>query len=108
MEQAAKLMETEESGAASNELAEVSETPAQSDTIDDLISINEKSVYQNSDGEIIVETEHPDIQAAIEKAVEDASKQTVSLPPSDYIKVLLNELDKIRKERAKFDSTAIR
>lgn len=68
--------------------------------------MNEKSVYLNDEGEIIVELDHPEITAAVERVVEQLKTQTISLPPMDYIEVLQEELDKLRKERAKIDPTS--
>jgi adenylate kinase family enzyme len=53
-----------------------------------------------------VSEEHPDVQAAIERALDEVNKTVGELPASDYIRVLQNELEKLRKERAKLDSTA--
>lgn len=67
---------------------------------------NDKLVYQSGDGEIVVDPEHPEIKSAVEKALEEISRQSISLPATDYIKVLQVELEKIRKERAKIETTA--
>lgn len=64
------------------------------------------NVVYSEEGEITVNLDHPDIQLAVDKALDDLAKQQFSLPPSDYIKVLQEELDRIRKSRAKVDQTA--
>ena len=66
----------------------------------------DKYVYLSEDGEIIVSQDHPEIAAAVEKALEEASKSVIEIQPSDYVRILLNEIDKIRKERAKLDPLA--
>ena len=60
----------------------------------------------NESGDIIVDPEHPEVKSAAEKATEEALKYSVTLPASDYIRVLLAEFERLRKERAKVDSTA--
>ncbi|RNA14891.1 adenylate kinase 9-like [Brachionus plicatilis] len=64
------------------------------------------NVTYSEENDITVNPDHPDIQFAIEKALEDLAKQQFNLPPSEYIKVLQDELDRIRKNRAKIDPTA--
>jgi adenylate/nucleoside-diphosphate kinase len=66
----------------------------------------DKYVFVNEADEIVVSEEHPDVQAAIERALDEVNKTVGELPASDYIRVLQNELEKLRKERAKLDSTA--
>jgi hypothetical protein len=119
MELAAKLLESEEEGGTPASIAreatdielgneEPPKSPSKSvEQADELISISEKSVYQNEDGEIIVDSQHSEILEAIEKAIEDTKKLSVSLAPSVYIQVLQNELEKLSKERLKLDPTAI-
>lgn len=67
---------------------------------------SDKLVYMNDDGEIIVDPDHPEIKSAVDKELEDVLKQSISLPPIEYIKVLEFELEKLRKERMKLDPTA--
>jgi hypothetical protein len=55
---------------------------------------------------VIVSKNHPELLSNIEKAIQDVSKQPVIIPVPDYIKTLQAELEKIRKERIKFDPTA--
>jgi len=69
-------------------------------------SSEEEHVYKTEDGDIVVSNTHPELLMAIEKAVQDVTKQPISIPVGDYIKSLQVEMDKIRKERAKFDPTA--
>jgi adenylate/nucleoside-diphosphate kinase len=66
----------------------------------------DKYVFINEVDEIVVSEEHPDVQAAVERALDEVNKTASELPASDYIRVLQNELEKLRKERAKLDSTA--
>ena len=70
-----------------------------------LLSID-KHVRMSEDGEVIVSNDHPDIIKAVTKAVEEASKSTIDISPSDYVKILLSEIEKVRKERAKHDPLA--
>ena len=49
---------------------------------------------------------HPELVSAIEKAIQDTSKQPVVIPVPDYIRTLQAELEKIRKERIQYDPTA--
>lgn len=69
-------------------------------------STEEEFVYKTDDGEIIVNTSHPELIDALEKAIQEATKATINIPVADYIKTLQIEIEKIRKERAKFDPTA--
>lgn len=131
MELAAKLMEAnagEEAGEASQEqiqaedpdvvpeVADQTEASAVKDPTpkatseepeidNDLTSNSENSVYLDEDGEIVVDEQHADILEAIEKALEETSKQAINLPPRVYVSVLQAELERIRKERIKLDPT---
>ena len=64
------------------------------------MSVNE------SDGEIVVSAEHPEIVRAIAKALEEQSGVEIDVPESIYIRTLQEELERMRKERYKLDSTA--
>jgi chaperonin cofactor prefoldin len=70
--------------------------------------LNEKSVYLNEDGEIIVDMDHPEITASVNKVVEQLQNQPVTLAASEYIEVLHQELERLRKEKAKLDPNAPR
>jgi hypothetical protein len=63
-------------------------------------------VHIGEDGEIVVDSDHPEVLQAVQKAVEEAIKLKLSLPAIDYIKVLKTELDNLRIERAKSDPNA--
>ncbi len=65
--------------------------------------VSEKSVFLDSDGEIVVEDKHPEIIEAVERAIREASKQTISLPAVVYIRVLQAEIDRLQKERVKLN-----
>lgn len=69
-------------------------------------SIDDKLVYLNEEGEIIVDDEHPEIRLTVERALEELNSFVITLSPNDYISTLRNELEVIRKERLRLDSTA--
>ena len=60
------------------------------------------------DGDIVVDEMHPEITAAVEKAVSDALVKPLNLPASDYISVLNDEIKRVQDERQKKDPTASR
>jgi hypothetical protein len=82
-------------------LASIPQPPSQ-----EPITIKDKHIQQNEDGEIVVSNDHPEISLAVDKALEEAVKTNIEISPSDYVKVLLAELERVRKERAKLDATA--
>jgi hypothetical protein len=67
---------------------------------------SEKFVSHTDEGDIIVSGEHPEIQKAVDRALEEATKITVTVPATDYVKVLRAELESLRAQRAKIDPTA--
>lgn len=88
-----------------NETTEVEKAELIMDEPIDYTKIDPNVIY-SEDGDIIVNSDHPDLLMANEKALDDLSKQQFNLPPSDYITVLKEELDRIRKIRSKIDPTA--
>lgn len=68
--------------------------------------VDDKMVYMNEEGEIVVDDEHPDIRAAVENALDELKNVTITLSASDYISTLRAELEVIRKERLRLDPTA--
>jgi hypothetical protein len=61
-----------------------------------------------TDEDIIVDENHPEIAASVEKAVAEAVKQAISLPASEYIDVLSEEIKRVQEDRQKNDPTASR
>lgn len=70
-------------------------------------SISEdKMVYMNEEGEIVVDEEHPEIRAQVERALDELTNFVVTLPPADYVSTLRDELDALRKQRFRIDPLA--
>jgi hypothetical protein len=69
---------------------------------------DEAYVKVNDAGEIEVDPMHSDIGVYVAKAVEDASKTTISFHAEEYIKALKDELDRLKSERTQYDPTAFR
>ena len=69
-------------------------------------SSEEEFVYKNENGEVVVSSNHPELISAVEKAIQDVTKQPIVIPVPEYIKALQAEMEKIRKERIKYDPTA--
>lgn len=69
-------------------------------------SESDKFVRMNEEGEVVVDPDHPEIEQAVERAVQDVMRQNINLPAIEYVKVLRGELDKLRAERSKLDPTA--
>ena len=82
------------------------EEPPKSPTATTTSSSEDKLVYMNEEGEIIVDPEHPEIRQSVEQALEELQNHVVTLPASDYVERLRVELETIRKERLQIDSTA--
>lgn len=82
------------------------EEPPKSPTATTTSSSEDKLVYMNEEGEIIVDPEHPEIRQSVEQALEELQNHVVTLPASDYVERLRLELESIRKERLQIDSTA--
>jgi YHS domain-containing protein len=84
----------------------VATTDEMAPPVPDEMSNVDKYVYLSEEGDIIVSQDHPEIESAVKKALDEASKSVIEIQPSDYVRILLSEIDKIRKERAKLDPLA--
>ena len=69
--------------------------------------IDDKFVHLSESGAIIVHDDHPDIEVAVQRALEEAEKSPITLPVDIYIDALKKELERIQKERQKLDATAL-
>ncbi len=78
------------------------------DKLSDLsILIDDKFAHLSESGSIIVHDDHPEIEIAVQKALEDAEKYPITLPVNVYIDALKKELERIQKERQKIDATSL-
>lgn len=68
--------------------------------------LSDKMITVNEDGDVIVDPDHAEIKMAVDKAMEESEKMSVSLPTEVYIKALESELQKLRQHRLKNDPTA--
>ncbi len=62
----------------------------------------------NTEGDITIDTDHPDILKAVEKAIEEVSKEMIVLPASEYTTVIDEEIKKIQKEKELLDPNSAR
>ena len=62
----------------------------------------------NADGDITIDTDHPDILKAVDKAIDEVSKEMIVLPASEYITVIDEEIKKIQMQKEQDDSNASR
>lgn len=60
------------------------------------------------DGDIAVDENHPEIYAAVEKAIADAQRKPINLPAADYVEALGQEIVRVQTERQKADPTSPR
>ncbi|CAF0775596.1 unnamed protein product [Brachionus calyciflorus] len=88
-----------------NSLLEIQKEESITNEPIDYAKIDPNVIY-NDEGDIIVDLNHPEIHLGVEKALEENSKHSFNLPASEYVKVLKEEIEKLRKQRAKIDPTA--